>query len=162
MLEQATACQKFLLDATARAGDLLGECNQMSAYAQFLGYCGRYSEGISYMLEDIKLTKARFTGNQQTEMVADWYNTLSTIYLKTYQLDSALYCLRISEVLSKRINNVNLSAYVMSSFCDVFIAQKQYDSAITYGERAVKLAANVKNIALLQMYYDTLSQLYRI
>lgn len=160
-LQEAADYQERLLDLTIRSGDTQGICNQMSAYAERLSDMGRHRDAIGYLHKDIDIAKAHFRGMQQAEVVADMLNTLATIYIKASIIDTALNCLSSAEVLAHQAGNPFISAYILSTYCDAYIAAKQPRLAIKYGEEVVREGKVIKDLSLQQLYSKTLSQLYQ-
>ncbi len=159
-LKEAADCQKLLLDLTAETGDAEAECNQMSAYALRLSDMGRYAEAVGYLQKDIAIAQSRLSGARRTAMLGDLLNTLGTTFAKTASTDSALRCLRAASVYAKEAGNDGLSAYVLSSFCDVYTAAKAYDSAIWYGVQTFEQGKIIGDINLQRQYARVLSALF--
>lgn len=160
-LEQAAAYQKLLLDLTARTGDPLATCNQMSAYAQRLSDLGRQREAAGWLQQDIQAVETEFAGSQKSQLLADLLNTKATVYAKMHRTDSALLCLTHAAVLVDELRDSTLSAYIISTFCDVYDAADNYDSAIYYGRKAVQMGKVLHIPDLQQEYALVLSRLYK-
>jgi two-component sensor histidine kinase len=159
-LSNALSDQKELVDLVDKQGDPRKICDQRSAYAICLSDNGKHREAIDCQLRDVTLAKAKFDGNEEKDMVAGILNSLSLVYIRTKQTDSALYCLWTAAANAKQTGNFSLETYINSSFCDVYSAAKNYDSAIIYGLRTVKMAETIKDIDLEQQYSKALSKLY--
>ncbi len=160
-LDEAAAYQKLLLDLTAQAHDTLGECNQMSAYAQRLSDLGRYGEAIAYLQKDIALAKARLRGDQRSRTVADLLNTLATAHITANDTRAALACLDTAFGIAKQLDDRSLEAYITSSYCDVHTATRSYDMAISYGLKTLRYGEALDNLDLQRQYTAILSRLYQ-
>jgi len=159
-LPNALSDQKELVDLTDKEGNPVKICNQRSAYAMCLSDNDRHREAINYLLQDIAIAQAKLEGEEEINMVADILNTLSLIYIRTKQTDSALHCLWRARDYTKQTANYFLETYINSSFCDVYTNLNRPDSAIIYARRTVEMAAEIKDIDLQQKYCKALGQLY--
>lgn len=156
-LNEAADCQKQLLGLWEQTNDWPEICNQMTAYAQRLADLRKYTEAISCLKNSIILASNHLPGQQSKELQANMYNVLGLTYIKTNHTDSALAALRQGAAATKdRI----LAAYITSSFCDVYLAAQQYDSALHYALISFNEGKNLHDITLLQQYAAALSQLY--
>lgn len=158
--KKALYCQAYLLTLTMKTGDAAAICRQMSALATCLFDADSKEEGIAWLNKAIKLAMTILHGDTKSSISAELLNTLSTLYMKVEKTDSALLCLRTALPLAASINDTPNIAYVFSSYCDAYVAARQYDSARYYGEATIAWGKTFNDLPLLQNYYRILADVY--
>lgn len=158
--EQMLRYQQTAKELATKIDDPPTYCRMMRTYGLFLSEAGFYRRAVDQELQTIAYARSHFNDSQQQAVVSELMNIAAGAYIKLNRPDSAIAFLRQAIALADSSKFYYSAAYINSTFCDVFAETKEYDSAIVYGLRAIKMGEMQKNLDLQQYYSRMLSSIY--
>lgn len=139
----------------------LAQVNVLSRLANLSSSLKEYKEAMSYLNKIRSLIEKMNKGDSKMIEEAFYFNMAKTCYLKG-DLDSAFFYVNKSIYMLKQgdISAVLNERYLLTS--NIFKQKKEYTTAITYAEMALKLSREGANIERKRQATNALFKLYKL
>ncbi|HEY5919035.1 MAG TPA: tetratricopeptide repeat protein, partial [Chryseolinea sp.] len=115
-----------------------------------------YRDAITYIF------KAKAEDEKVNDSIGIMYDhySLSAVYLRMYNVDSALYHGERAYELAKLLNDQNLRPAILNNFGEIYLQKKQVELAGKYYHESIPLSIAINDVQVLSMDLLGLAKIY--